>query len=603
MRYDDLTREQAINLLIKRDTQRKLGLVWEREEIDQDAALNSDFVVMDLNTAGGSCGIAPYRNLVIEGDNFDALRWLRMTHAGQIKVIYIDPPYNTGNRDWVYNDNYVDPNDRFRHSKWLEWLHQRLSVARDLLTPDGVILVSINDDNRAKLELLMDETFPGMRIGSFAWKTRNGTFADGGRMFSADHEHVLVYGGPSFGFHGVKKNFDNYTNTDDERGPWRSGPITQPKTMVERPNAYYPIQDPDTGIWYPCNPARVWAYATEERVRPGTRLRAESMEQLIATKRVLFPRGARAVQFDTIEALLEASRNPEADFPRDARGAPLLFDGLPDLEWWVGKQIGIGAPQMKIFRSELGSDRQPLSSWITPRSEADDDTNGLVSGYNQDGTKLLRGIFNNDVFSYPKPLSLLTELLRQTTGPGDIVLDFFAGSGTTAHAVLALNAEDNNGRRFIMVSNRERAPRAPDRNVCLNVCAERIRRVINGYGTVAGLPGDFAYLVAERIDFESLFRAMAMERTWVAIQAMHGLPIEPADPDQPIQSATGKEGTMVLYCDRFTEAAEEALNTLTSGKAAIVYAYMPGPVRDAFIGNDRVEVRGVSEELLRRFRA
>jgi adenine-specific DNA-methyltransferase len=148
--YKELTREQAVNLLIKRDAQRKLGLVWEREEVDSDAALNSDFVVMDLDGNGGSCGNAPYHNLIIEGDNFDALRWLRMTHAGQVKVIYIDPPYNTGNKDWVYNDNYVDPNDRFRHSKWLDWLYQRLTIARDLLAADGVIFVSINDENRAK---------------------------------------------------------------------------------------------------------------------------------------------------------------------------------------------------------------------------------------------------------------------------------------------------------------------------------------------------------------------------------------------------------------------------------------------------------------------
>ena len=109
---------------------------------------------------------AAHRNLIIEGDNFDALRLLRATHRAKVRVIYIDPPYNTGNKDWIYNDRYVGANDRWRHSQWLEFLYRRLTLARDLLTPDGVILVSINDENRARLELLLDEVFPGRRLGT-----------------------------------------------------------------------------------------------------------------------------------------------------------------------------------------------------------------------------------------------------------------------------------------------------------------------------------------------------------------------------------------------------------------------------------------------------
>jgi len=111
-------------------------------------------------------------NLIIEGDNYDALRLLKATHAGKIRVIYIDPPYNTGNKDWVYNDRYVGANDRWRHSQWLEFLYRRLTLARDLLTTDGVILVSINDENRARLELLMDEVFPRQRLGSITRTAR-----------------------------------------------------------------------------------------------------------------------------------------------------------------------------------------------------------------------------------------------------------------------------------------------------------------------------------------------------------------------------------------------------------------------------------------------
>ena len=140
--YESLGKDQLIALLRKRDGQKKLGLVWERDEIEADRAIDANFVACSID-GQLSDKAAPWPNLVIEGDNFDALRWLRMTHAKRIKCIYIDPPYNTGNKDWVYNDHYIDKNDRWRHSTWLEFLYQRLTLARDLLADDGVMLISI----------------------------------------------------------------------------------------------------------------------------------------------------------------------------------------------------------------------------------------------------------------------------------------------------------------------------------------------------------------------------------------------------------------------------------------------------------------------------
>ena len=134
--YDDYSREELLRELRLRDRRPRFGLVRERKEIDHEKAVNDDFVVLDFDQAL-SCGVAPYRNLIIEGDNFDALRFLRMTHAGKIKCIYIDPPYNTGNRDFIYNDHFVDKEDTYRHSKWLEFMYRRLQLARDLLSEVG----------------------------------------------------------------------------------------------------------------------------------------------------------------------------------------------------------------------------------------------------------------------------------------------------------------------------------------------------------------------------------------------------------------------------------------------------------------------------------
>ncbi len=264
-RYEGLSRGQMIALLEKRDRQKKLGLVWERDEIEADRALEAEFVAADLlanrsDPAGGTSG---WPNLVIEGDNYDALRWLRMTLAGRVKCIYVDPPYNTGARDWVYNDHYVSKEDRWRHSTWLEFLHRRFSLARDLLTEDGVILVSINDENRAKLELLLDEVLPGMRVGSLAWRTRTGSNSEQVAFLSPDHEHVLIYAASGFRFSGSDKTYAGYSNPDlDPRGEWTKDNLTLGFSYRQRPNLYYPLHDPEDDIWYPCNPEGVWRYAS-----------------------------------------------------------------------------------------------------------------------------------------------------------------------------------------------------------------------------------------------------------------------------------------------------------------------------------------------------
>ncbi|MBP8804736.1 MAG: site-specific DNA-methyltransferase, partial [Pseudoxanthomonas sp.] len=153
--YDDLDRETLIRLLQRRDAERQLGLVWERDEIEADQALNEDYVALDLDPTL-SHGAAPWENLIIEGDNFDALRALRLSHKGAIRCIYIDPPYNTGNRDFVYNDRFVDKTHRFRHSLWLEFMYRRLVLAKELLADDGVIFVSIDDNELFRLGMLMD---------------------------------------------------------------------------------------------------------------------------------------------------------------------------------------------------------------------------------------------------------------------------------------------------------------------------------------------------------------------------------------------------------------------------------------------------------------
>lgn len=521
-----LNEAELRRLLVEHLTKRKLGLQWEHSAIERDKALNSDVVLPRLNEglSQRNQDAKAYSNMVIEGDNFDSLRLLRATHANKIRVIFIDPPYNTGG-DWIYNDRYVGENDRWRHSRWLEFLHQRLVLARDLLTPDGVILVCINDENRARLDLLMEEVFPGRRIGSFVWRTRQGAGSAGGGFLSTDHEHVLIYANEGFEFAGTGRDETKYDNPDkDPRGAWGDQMLNKAHVATDRPEAYYPIRDPETDTWYPCDPDSVWRFASITRPQKK-KLQADPMEKIIEEKRVLWPTGpnAKTVSYDTIDALKKAIKGGSApkglriynDLEKLREMAPTkpkiqrLLTYIEPMEAWVGRKIGLGKPRYKRFRSQLLHDAAPLSSWLVPaadkqlatdfeESDEDDEVQTLEVGATGEGTALYRQIFGNKDFPYPKPLSLVLNLLSQATRPGDIVLDFFAGSATTAHAVLALNKSDGGGRRFIMCSSTEASTKHPDQNVCRDVCAERIRRVILGYGDTPGLPGDFAYLVLDK---------------------------------------------------------------------------------------------------------
>ncbi|MFN7388833.1 site-specific DNA-methyltransferase [Brevundimonas sp.] len=605
--YAGLSREQLIQLLAKRDRQKKLGLVWERDEIEADRALEAEFAAADLiaDLSDPAASFDGWPNLVIEGDNWDALRWLRMTMAGRVKCIYVDPPYNTGAKDWVYNDHYVAKEDRWRHSTWLEFLYRRFALARDLLTEDGVILISINDENRAKLELMLDEVLPGMRVGSLVWRTRTGSNADQGQFLSADHEHILVYANVGFSFGGLSKSYATYSNPDnDPRGDWAKDNLTLGFDRFERPNLFYPLHDPTADVWYPCNPDRVWVYATEARVRAGQTLQTRTIEEFIADNRVVFPEDQRIKTWASIEELIEAIRR--GDVPRRGR-TPLLREDLPDLEFWVGRKVAFGAPRFKRFKADLRNDTQPLSSWMTPRSEVAETERGdakmLVTGTNDEGSKAIRSIFGSKAFNYPKPPSLIRGLLEQATSPSDLVLDFFAGSATTAQAVMQLNAEDGGDRRFVMVSSTEATDEDPDKNLCRTVTAERVRRLnASDDPAYAALNAPFAYLRMSRLRFEDLDYDLSPAQAWTALEALHGLPLTPHDTGAPWCEHETDEVVLILV-ERVDPALVERLQTLSARRApAFVYAWAPGQITAA-TGPLEIEVRPVRETLVARFRA
>jgi adenine-specific DNA-methyltransferase len=507
--YDDYSREQLLRLLRERDRRPRFGLVWERDEIDHDLSVNNDFVALDWD-AELSCGDGPQRNLIIEGDNFDALRTLRMTHAGRVKCIYIDPPYNTGNRDFIYNDRFVDKEDSYRHSKWLEFMYRRLELAKELLREDGVIFVSIDDNEVFHLGLLMEQIFGDAgSVATFIWKRRTTPDSRNLNGVSGDHEYVLCYqNGAGFRMRGRAKDLSKYTNPDgDPLGPWMSDNLTGLANAQQRPNLHYQIVHPETGLRYPPHASRGWIYGPER------------MAELVKMNRILWPK-------------------------------------KPD-----------GRPRLKRYVTDMKSAETGYSTVL--------DAPGNV-----EATKELGGMLGTKIFSFPKPVGLIAQLIEQATGPDDIVLDFFAGSGTTAHAVLKINSEDGGRRRFILISNTEAMIETPDKNLCRDVCAERVRRVIAGYDDqkgqgVAGLGGGFAYLRCRRIPAATVFRGIEHAQVWTALQLIHDMALTPYQTGLPMQAAEGARG-LVIYLPKLTEAVLDALQTAIHATGqAVVYSWQP----------------------------
>lgn len=395
--------------------------------------------------------ISLHDNLIIHGDNLLALKALLPTYAGKVKCIYIDPPYNTGNEKWVYNDNVnspmmqewigkiVDSEDMTRHDKWLCMMTPRLKLLKELLSEDGAIFISIDDNEQHRLRMLMDEVFGEENfIANIIWQKKY-TQSNDAKYFSDTHDFILVYAKSAENFdlgslERTEEQNDRYLNPDnDSRGVWMSQPI-QVKTPSD--SYIYEIISPKGNKFWPPK-SRSWQFSKER------------YKELVIDNRI-----------------------------------------------WFGED-GNNVPRIKKFLSEVRDGVIPKTIWMYNEV-----------GSNDDAKRMLKEILPDSTFDSPKPTTLIKRIIELTCDKDSIILDSFAGSGTTAQAVLDLNKEDGGDREFIIVEMEDYADK---------ITAERVRRVINGVPNAKneklknGLGGSFSYFeLGKSIELENILSGKSL---------------------------------------------------------------------------------------------
>ena len=532
---EGLSNEERSSLIGLLREHKKYGLVWEDKPEDVEERLRESLPVLREVKDKAILSDEPDapNHILIEGDNLEALTALSYTHEGKIDVIYIDPPYNTGNKDFVYNDAFVDSEDSYRHSKWLSFMNKRLKIAKKLLSDKGVIFISIDDNEQAQLKLLCDEVFGCDNFtGNVIWEKTDSPRMDV-KGFTVRHDYILVYQKPDFVLKRIMPDEvpEHYNKTDEKGRRYYLKPL---RLMGghKSDSLYYGIEAPDGTIIYP-----------KETNGDNGCWRWSKTKYKEETERIEWVKGKKGWS---------------ANFRIYAEN----MTPTPVNTVWAFDKVG---------------------STRTAKTE-------------------LSNILQQFIFSYPKPSSLISFIEKISSDDDSTVLDFFAGSGTTLHATMQLNAEDGGHRQCILVTNNEN-------NICEEVTYERNKRVINGYTTpkgveVAGLKGNT--LRYYKTDYISRDRTQKNMRDLVAA-ATDLLCIKEdlyeeqktfgrfkLKPQLARYFKNGKAHMLIIYREELIDEIAAEIKTMDFGKMRLkIYVFSPGryPFTDNFLEvEDKVEL-------------
>lgn len=439
--YSQLSKDDLIKIVEKMESRKKYGLIWDEEKVKEQFekdAVNALPVLKEVkgkeivDKNGGPV------NIFIEGDNYHALSVLNFTHQGKIDVIYIDPPYNTGAKTWRYNNDYVEKDDSYRHSKWLSFMNKRLRLAYNLLPDDGFLICAIDDNEIFTLGLLLDEIFGENNRLGMVTVLHNPKGRNQAKFFSANSEFMLVYAKDisrvNFNKVAISEDVQLSFDLEDEDGKYRLESFLRARTVWSRENR--PLN------WYPI-------YVSKD------------LKDITSQKKS----GYHEVYPITNDGKEMAWKNIKE-----------TFDQLNDGDYFTAQKDG---DKVRIYHKYR--EQQVLKNvWLDQKYQSE-----------FHGTNLLKKMLGKNIFDYPKSLYLLIDILKLTTKKDSIVLDFFAGSGTTGHAVLDINRWDGGSRSFIMTTNNENS-------IAEEVCYPRLQKAIAGYNLpkgekVHGLGGNLKY--------------------------------------------------------------------------------------------------------------
>lgn len=417
----DKERSALLGLLRENKT---YGLVWEDKPEDVEERLRDELPILTEVPERAILSEdkdAP-NHIMIEGDNLEALATLAYTHEGKIDIIYIDPPYNTGNKDFRYNDIYVDKEDSYRHSKWLSFMSRRLKIAKKLLSDRGIIFISIDDNEQAQLKLLCDEVFGNKNfVADLIWSNQEGGGSSDSKLFRIKHEHIIVFSKDisQLDIKGVDiTNEDRYKEEDEYskvRGKYYLQKLGMGSIQYSE-SLNYPIIAPDGSEIYPSD--------NNNGKKACWRWSKEKLNWGIENGFIVIKKSKNIWTVYT-KQYLNCDNNGEI-----------------------------------IIRTQ-----RPL---------------GIIDKFSStQAAKFLESIGLSKLFNYSKPTDLIKYLIDRFVDFNPIILDFFAGSGTTLHATMQLNAEDGGHRQCILVTNNEN-------NICEEVTYKRNRRVIQGYTNAKG---------------------------------------------------------------------------------------------------------------------
>lgn len=460
--YSKLEKNDLLKIIKKLESRKKYGLIWDEEKTKENFEKDSENALPILKEVKKkeikTDSIEP-TNILIEGENYHALTVLNFTHQDKIDVIYIDPPYNTGNKDFKYNDDFVDKEDTYRHSKWLSFMSKRLRLARNLLKDDGVIFISIGEDEVAQLKLLCNEIFGEQNfITNFIWeKTQH--FGRQKVNYYSNADYILCYA-KQLNNSGLKELLVESIKVEHEDAPLYNASNPENTLTIPAKKAIFNIPDGE----YSCTTDKKYKLLKNVIVKNG-----KNKNDLILRFK------SRWSQRKIEEELLKGTT------------------------FWVkSENFAIRA----IYGSDKTSNESPKQIIFTnsknefvARSRF-----GQKVGVNEEASNELYNIIGEqNIFNYPKPRTLVEYLISLTFDKRKnvhkrnmTILDFFAGSGTTGHAILSLNSKSDSKSIFILCTNNEE-------NICSEICYPRLMKAIKGYKTkngdkIDGLGGNLKYL-------------------------------------------------------------------------------------------------------------